>query len=41
LSQAKPIGVSITGLLETAVWILNRMAQLQRQTLLIDQDLQR
>jgi len=29
----------ITGLFETAVWLLSRMAQLQRQSLLIDEDL--
>jgi phosphate:Na+ symporter len=39
--EGRQLFLRITGSFETAVWILNRMAQLQRQTLLIDEDLRR
>jgi len=37
-SAGKQLFLRITGLFETAVWLLSRIAQLQRQTLLIDED---
>jgi len=39
--EGRQLFLRVTGRFETAVWVLSRIAQLQRQTLLIDQDLQR
>lgn len=39
--EGRQLFLRITGLFETAVWLLSRMAQLQRQSLLIDDDLRK